>query len=250
MDESKPRRAHRTPPCVLCGDAHASNHRMRCEILRLPIQEMLRAKLPDGAIPKDATLCRNCLGELRMQHTLDRLSEERGILTDLERQVAEKAASHATVATDLESSLDREATFGQRVADSVARVGGSWSFVLGFVGFLVAWMIVNVAFLTDDAYDPYPFILLNLVLSCIAALQAPIIMMSQNRSAARDRRAAELDFRVNLKAELEIAALHEKIDHLVEARQEDLLALESLQLELLAELSKHRPAHAPGEPSR
>ena len=113
-------------------------------------------------------------------------------------------------------------TVGERLADNVARVGGSWAFVIGFGVVLVVWMALNVAMM-GRAFDPYPFILLNLVLSSLAAIQAPIIMMSQNRTSARDRAQADEDFRVNLKAELEVAALHEKMDHLLHEQWESLL---------------------------
>src|SRR4029079_17494594 len=101
---------------------------------------------------------------------------------------------------------------GQRLADQVAAVGGSWSFIIGFGVFLAVWVGINVVVLLDRAFDPYPFVFLNLILSMLAALQAPIIMMSQSRQAAKDRLAAALDYEVNVKAELSIAQLHDKID--------------------------------------
>ncbi len=110
-------------------------------------------------------------------------------------------------------------TFGQRIADRVAAFGGSWTFILGFLAMIVVWMIINTAILRSKAFDAYPYILLNLVLSCLAALQAPVIMMSQNRQSAKDRLQADSDYEVNLKAELEIANLHKKIDLLYEAHQ-------------------------------
>ena len=128
-----------------------------------------------------------------------------------------------------------EARFGQRLADSVARVGGSWPFVAGAGVVIAVWMTIN-GLLSKEAFDPYPYILLNLVLSCLAALQAPIIMMSQNRASLRDRHAADLDFQVNLKAELEIEALHAKLDHLMQVRWEALLEMQDLQLQLLRTL--------------
>ena len=110
-------------------------------------------------------------------------------------------------------------TFGQRVADKVASFGGSWIFIISFGIMIIVWMAINVWYLRSKAFDPYPFILLNLVLSCLAAIQAPVIMMSQNRQAAKDRLQADSDYETNLKAELEIAHLHKKVDKLYEIIQ-------------------------------
>lgn len=132
--------------------------------------------------------------------------------TEVESRILKSAAERRSVSRNRNESYDRKQSVGDRVADAVARFGGSWAFILGFLGFLSIWTIANTILLTRDAFDPYPFIFLNLVLSMIAALQAPIIMMSQNRQSARDRLEAEHDYAVNLKAELEIMALHEKLD--------------------------------------
>jgi len=133
-------------------------------------------------------------------------------------------------------------TLGERLADQVARFGGSWTFVLCFAAFMLAWMFVNTS--TDQPADPYPFILLNLVLSCLAALQAPVIMMSQNRQAAKDRLDAQHDYEVNLKAEMEIMALHLKLDELREQQWAALMSVQERQLELLQRLSGGSPSTA------
>jgi uncharacterized membrane protein len=116
---------------------------------------------------------------------------------------------------DANEVFDERLTFGERLADRVAAVGGSWSFIIGFSVFLVAWAIMNTVVLVRHAFDPFPFIFLNLMLSMLAALQAPIIMMSQNRQAAKDRLDARLDYETNLRSEAEITSLHEKIDLLL-----------------------------------
>jgi uncharacterized membrane protein len=123
----------------------------------------------------------------------------------------------AAIARNIADETDEAMTFGQRLADRVAEIGGSWSFIIGFGIFLAAWAALNGLVLVRSGlrpFDPYPFIFLNLILSMIAAVQAPVIMMSQNRQATKDRAAAEHDYEVNLKAELEILALHEKLDAL------------------------------------
>jgi uncharacterized membrane protein len=127
-------------------------------------------------------------------------------------------------------------SLGQRIADQVAAFGGSWTFIISFMSILVTWILVNVI-LATRAFDPYPFILLNLVLSCIAALQAPIIMMSQNRQEEKDRQRAENDYMVNLKAEIEIRNLHQKINLLMEEQFKTLLDVQKYQVELLEEIA-------------
>jgi uncharacterized membrane protein len=133
-------------------------------------------------------------------------------LSPREQKVLGQIAARSTISRNL-SVADREPTFGERVADRVASFGGSWTFIFLFGGVIVGWIALNAWLLTGPP-DPFPFILLNLLLSMVAALQAPVIMMSQNRQAAKDRDAAEHDYEVNLKAELEIMSLHEKLDDL------------------------------------
>jgi uncharacterized membrane protein len=162
------------------------------------------------------------------------LDEERGELSDLDRRVLdsfEKGAS--TVQTSASNLLERNPTFGERVADKVATFGGSWTFILSFLGVLVVWMGINVVGLFSQPFDPYPFILLNLVLSCLAALQAPVIMMSQRRQEEKDRLRSENDYMINLRAELEIRQLHEKIDHQMAHQWERLAEMQQIQIELL-----------------
>src|SRR5262249_43022531 len=151
---------------------------------------------------------------------LDKLAEDRGELSAIESEVASKAVDHLAIAEHTEEEFRRCSTRGQRLADAVARVGGSWPLVVGFLLLLLAWTALNTWWMRGRAFDPYPYILLNLVLSCVAALQAPIIMMSQNRMAEYDRKKADEDFRVNLKAEIEVASLHDKVDHLLHAQWE------------------------------
>ncbi|WP_028744646.1 DUF1003 domain-containing protein [Rhizobium mesoamericanum] len=144
-----------------------------------------------------------------IHHHFDKSADELG---DVEKRVLAKAHERKIISTDINAALQAEASAGERLADSIARVGGSWSFIVAFLLFLVFWCVVNTVVLLTRAFDPYPFIFLNLVLSMLAAIQAPIIMMSQNRQAERDRFEAAKDYEVNLKAELEVLSLHQKID--------------------------------------
>ena len=147
-------------------------------------------------------------------------------LSDAELRVLHSAIDRKAVSRDRSQV---EVRLGDRIADSVARVGGSWTFIMSFLLFLVAWSVVNTLLLATRAFDPYPYIFLNLILSMLAAVQAPVIMMSQNRQAERDRLDAAHDYEVNLKAEIEIMALHEKLDEL---RHRELLAVRDQLTEL------------------
>ncbi|CCF20470.1 conserved protein of unknown function [Pseudorhizobium banfieldiae] len=162
------------------------------------------------------------------------MNDERGELSELDRRVLDSfVTGGSTVQSSADLVLESERRFGERAADAVASFGGSWSFILLFCAVLLLWMSVNISGLFIEPFDPYPFILLNLVLSCVAALQAPIIMMSQKRQEAKDRQRAESDYMVNLRAELEIRQLHEKIDHQMAKQWERLTELQQIQIELL-----------------
>jgi uncharacterized membrane protein len=137
-----------------------------------------------------------------------------GDLKPHERAVIERCVRRLAVSRNINIDVEKSSTFGERLADRVAEVGGSWGFIIGFGVFIALWSLVNTILLATHAFDPYPFIFLNLTLSMLAAVQAPLILMSQNRAAARDRLVANHDYEVNLKAEIEIAALHEKLDEI------------------------------------
>jgi uncharacterized membrane protein len=170
-----------------------------------------------------------------------------GGLTQLpprERRVIGRIAQRLHVARNIERELRETASFGDRMADRIAAFGGSWTFILVFLGVLAAWVVLNsfVLLRWGDAFDPYPYIFLNLVLSMLAALQAPVIMMAQNRQAARDRAQAQNDYEVNLKAELEIMALHDKLDAFRSEQLRELLETQRRQLDLLERLARGQPA--------
>jgi uncharacterized membrane protein len=177
------------------------------------------------------------LPALRADFVEQALQDEIGEITDLERTVIESLREHELVSSKpVDDAELANRTIGERLADSIASFGGSWRFIIIFGCVLVVWITANVFLLGSRPPDPYPFILLNLVLSCIAALQAPVIMMSQNRQEIRDRQHAEQDYRVNLKAELEIRHLHEKLDHLLHQHSERLLEIQQIQTDLLRQV--------------
>ncbi len=167
-------------------------------------------------------------------------------LTDVERQVLEQAIGKKALALDTSAVFDEKSTFGQRLADGVASFGGSWTFLISFGVVLVAWVCINLL-LTRSAPDPYPFIFLNLLLSMLAAVQAPVIMMSQNRQAAKDRLVTSHDYECNLKAEIEIMALHDKVDQLRNDDLKQLIAKQQEQIELLTRLVESHVAVAAGK---
>jgi uncharacterized membrane protein len=221
--------------CTICNQA-PTGPLVRPRNLRPRLSAYLARQHPEAGVPA-ALVCRACLDRVRVEFLLSTLERERGELSHIEADIARKAAAHETLAANIDHEFEANCTPAQRLADRVAVVGGSWLFVSAFVALLLVWIAVNVWALREKAFDPYPFILLNLLLSCVAALQAPIIMMSQNRHSARDRRQADQDFRVNLKAELEVASLHEKLDHLLHNQWDSMVELQQIQIDLLHELS-------------
>jgi uncharacterized membrane protein len=186
---------------------------------------------------QEGHICLVDLNRFREQYVRTLLETEKGELTHLEKEVIESLRQHEILAADQSFEFEKDLTIGARLADVIARIGGSWRFIIGFACFLLVWIIINSVVFLWRPFDPYPFILLNLILSCLAAVQAPIIMMSQNRQEAKDRVRAQHDYQVNLKAELEIRHLHEKVDHLLLHQWERLVEIQQIQLELMNELT-------------
>ncbi|RFM30428.1 DUF1003 domain-containing protein [Deminuibacter soli] len=180
------------------------------------------------------------LNVYRNRYIQESVTKELGTLSGLEQKVVEAMQNDEILSDKLnEGELKELPSHSQRLADKVASFGGSWKFIILFTTFIVIWMGINVVLLYNKGFDPYPFILLNLILSCIAALQAPVIMMSQNRQEEKDRERARNDYMINLKSELEIRLLHEKIDHLVINQQEKLLEIQQIQMDLMSDILRH-----------
>ena len=232
----QPRRQAVRPKCAICGEA--AREPVAFGTVRPSLAAGLAAAHPD--LTADDKICRRHLTEQRTRYVKQLLEHERGELSALERQVVESLAREATVARDIEAAWAEKRTFGERVADQVAEFGGSWSFIISFFAILLVWIGFNIWAATRAVFDPYPFILLNLVLSCLAAIQAPIIMMSQRRQEAKDRLRSENDYRVNLKAELEIRHLHEKLDHLINRQWERLAEIQQIQIEIMEDLAERK----------
>jgi uncharacterized membrane protein len=166
------------------------------------------------------------------------LSDQVGDLSEVEETVLASMKDHSTLTDKIDVEDRGGDTFGQRIADKVATFGGSWTFIISFAVFLFLWIAVNMVWLSNKGFDPYPFILLNLILSSLAAIQAPVIMMSQNRQEAKDRERGKKDYMVDLKSELEIRMLHEKMDHLVLNQQQEILEAYKVQIGLMQDILK------------
>lgn len=224
--------------CRICGKPFDRQDLHDWTDVRSGISEMIRAEHPDWV--KGDHICQPDLARYRRRYVEAMLEDERGELGQLERQVIDSIAQGAVISQPPGDRVAAATTFGERMADRVADFGGSWRFIIGFMSVLIVWITVNAIGLLMQPFDPYPFILLNLVLSCVAALQAPVIMMSQGRKEAKDRLRAENDYRVNLKAELEIRQLHEKIDHQLARQWERLVEMQQIQIEILEGLGEAR----------
>lgn len=215
--------------CALTGAMRDRRDLVALATLRPSLADRILQDHP--GLPSDAQIDREEVARYRALHITELLEDERGELTELDRRVAESIAREETLVENTAESYEDRRTLGERLSDHIATFGGSWGFLIAFAGFLAFWMIYNAE--AAGRFDPYPFILLNLVLSCLAAVQAPVIMMSQKRQEAKDRLRSENDYRVNLKAELEIRHLHEKMDYLILRQWERLAEIQRLQMEII-----------------
>ncbi len=224
--------------CSICGKTKARAMMMPSALVRSAVAEQIRATYPDWK--RESYICLSDLNRFRMQYIQGLLESEKGELTTLDHDVLESLQRHETLSSNVDAEFDKDLTLGEKMADGLATFGGSWRFLIIFGVLLLAWIALNSVVLLMRPFDPYPFILLNLVLSCLAAIQAPVIMMSQNRQESKDRLRSQHDYRVNLKAELEIRQLHDKIDHLLSHQWERLVEIQQIQIDLLSELGRQR----------
>jgi uncharacterized membrane protein len=229
-------RTPRASICQVCKRQLSADELVPAAMVRDPVARLIEKDNPDWSA--DGYICRADLGRYRAQYMQDVIEAEKGELSAIEREIVKSFEEEELVSKDVDAEFERRLTMGERMADRVADFGGSWKFIGLFAGVLVLWIIMNTLVLLYRPFDPYPFILLNLVLSCIAAIQAPVIMMSQNRQEAKDRQRARHDYQVNLKAEVEIRNLHEKIDHLIFKQWQRLLEIQEIQMDLLEDILK------------
>lgn len=219
---------------------------MKCFVTQKPInryeavkgkeiqQEIFKLIQQDyPAITEEDYVSIKVLNKYRRQFFANLISQEKGEMEKLDQDVVEAIRDNSILSENIKENTSKPLTTGDRIADKVASFGGSWTFIISFFIFLLAWMFLNFWMFHNKGFDPYPFILLNLILSCLAAIQAPIIMMSQNRQEDKDRDRAEHDYKINLKAELEIKLLSEKIDHLLVHQNKKLLEIQEMQIQYL-----------------
>lgn len=204
--------------------------------IRQGIFDLIKHDQPD--FDSNSTVSLDELNKYRRLYLTKLVEQEKGEMALVDLDVMRAIRDNAILSENIEPETTSKLNIGQKLADKIAEFGGSWTFIIVFFSFLIVWMSINVWMLTKKPFDPYPFILLNLILSCLAAIQAPIIMMSQNRQEQKDRLRAEHDYKINLKAELEIKLLSEKIDHLIIHQNKKLLEIQEMQIDYLEDLLK------------
>jgi uncharacterized membrane protein len=219
--------------CALTGKTISRRKMMPFMALRPTLADRIKADFPE--IQPDDLISLKEIGRYRSLLVEEMMVRERGEISELDRQVAQSLSDHDMIAENIEEDFEEARSIGDRVADHLASFGGSWAFLISFGVVLALWMAVNIAAGERGAFDPYPFILLNLVLSCLAAIQAPVIMMSQKRQETKDRLRSVNEYKVNLKAELEIRHLHEKIDYLLTKQLQRLAEIQQVQLDIMQE---------------
>ncbi len=223
--------------CQVCGTEHPGVLRSAA-IVRHVLADLIRRET--GKWDEAGWICVDDLQKYQHRYVEEVLKAEKGELTQLEQEVLESLQKQETLSVNADEEFGAGLSFGQRLADRIAEFGGSWTFLILFGLVVLGWMLLNSYVLTVRPFDPYPYILLNLYLSCLAAIQAPVIMMSQNRQEARDRLRAVRDYQVNLKAELEIRHLHQKLDHLLSHQWERLVDIQEVQMELINEIKARK----------
>jgi uncharacterized membrane protein len=224
--------------CNICGKTKARSMMMPAALVRNAVTEQIKTSYPDWK--PEGYICLDDLNQFRMKYIQNLLESEKGELTALDHEVLESLQRHEILSSNVDAQFEKDLALGEKMADGLATFGGSWTFLIIFAAILLIWIALNSFLLLKRPFDPYPFILLNLVLSCLAAVQAPVIMMSQNRQEAKDRLRSQHDYQVNLKAELEIRQLHDKIDHLLSHQWERLVEIQQIQIDLLSELTRLR----------
>ena len=228
----------KTYQCQICGKAKNKNEVIPAAVIRPALTLLIKQTHPD--FNDTGYICLDDLKVFRNKYIQQMLEEEKGELTELEHSVVQSFKDNEILTRNVDAEYIKKLKPGERIADKIAAYGGSWKFIITFAVILFIWIVINSTILLLKPFDPFPFILLNLVLSCLAAIQAPVIMMSQNRQEAKDRARSEHDYQINLKAELEIRNLHQKIDHLLTHQWERLVQIQQVQLEMMEELKAHK----------
>ncbi len=222
--------------CQICNETKKLKEVLPADLVRQSVVDTIKKKFPKWS--SDGFICYDDLNRFRIDHVEDVLETERGELSHLDKHVISSLRKHDILARNVNAEFEKKLSNAQKIADSVSTFVGSWVFIIIFLVVLFLWIAVNMALIWKP-FDPYPFILLNLVLSCIAAIQAPVILMSQNRQAEKDRIREEHDYKTDLKAELEIRHINSKIDQLMSHQWQRLLEIQRIQMELMEDHMSH-----------
>ncbi|RJR45768.1 MAG: DUF1003 domain-containing protein [Deltaproteobacteria bacterium] len=221
--------------CQICGQSKGLDEVWPGELVRGGVQQAVLREFPQWS-PK-GYICQEDLNHFRGKYVEEALREGMGEITTLQNGMVQSLKEHELLSRNINVAFEEELTFWERLSDKVAAIGGSWGFILGFLLLTGFWFAINSYVWIFRPFDPYPFIFLNLVFSLMSAVQAPIILMSQNRQDAKDRLRSEYDYRVNLKAELEIRHLNEKMDLLLTQQWRRLLEIQQVQLAVMESLT-------------
>ncbi len=220
--------------CAICSKNFSPEELTPLATVRDSLIKAIKQNTPSVDV-EDGYICLGDLNKIRREYFKQLIKEEKGDLTEVENAVVDALQEHDVVSKHLDELEPEGGTFGEKLSDTIARFGGSWTFIIIFIISISIWIIWNSA--SQVRFDPYPYILLNLFLSLVASLQAPIIMMSQNRLQHHDRISQEQDYKVNLKSEVEIRVLNEKIDKLISHQWQRLLEIQEMQMDFMEQLT-------------
>lgn len=234
-----PPRKTRTVTCQITGTQIPISQAFPVDLVRESLLPTLKRLCPQ--LDTEGYISLAELNKIRILHAEELAVQETTELGELRKEVAESLKNQELITKNIDHEFDQNSSRGERIADKVAAFGGSWTFIIIFLSILVTWMIINTTLILTRPFDPFPYIFLNLVLSCVAAIQAPVIMMSQNRQETKDRLRGENDYKINLKAELEIRHISEKLDKLINDQWKHLLEIQEMQMEMLQSAPAAKP---------
>lgn len=230
---------HKTVVCQICKKTKSIKEVVPADIVRLSMAAVIKEFHPN--FDNEGFICKSDLSEFRAKYVEKLFDKESGELSDVEKQVIENIKDQDIITKNLHDQYTTELSFWDKASDTIASFGGSWRFIGYFFSFMALWMIANgILFVYNKSWDPYPYILLNLILSCIASVQAPLIIMSQRRMEERDRARAESEYQINLKSEIGVRNLNEKMDHMLFKQWEKNTEIQKIMIELLEEHSEFK----------
>lgn len=225
---------HSLGACQVCQQSKPTGQLLPARVVHGGVLDLIARDYPGWN--KDGHICYACLNQYRTAYVQQLMEKDLGELDELEQEVVKSMHDNALLSENLNEEYEKTLTFGDRIADKVAAFGGSWKFIIWFFVFFAVWILTNTVLVFVRPLDPYPFIFLNLLLSLLAAIQAPLILMSQNRQEDRDRIRAENDYQVNLKSEMEVRIISEKLDQLLHQEMRRFMEIQQIQMEMLNEM--------------